>query len=141
LVSDVLPVSEIDTGGTTTTFGLNAADAAAMMRSRFPGALLQDAAGQVVRVLVENGVGKPGLTDKARTKLVDAGFRFVNGGNASPFNNDPSQVLVGDGTAKSIARGKRVAAALGLPGSSVSPSDRGQTVADVIVILGSDFAG
>jgi hypothetical protein len=48
-------------------------------------------------------------------------------------------VLVPDGTAKSLERGKKVAAALGLPESSVRPEDRGQSVADVIVILGSDF--
>lgn len=140
LVSDVLPVTEIDTGGAVTSYGLDAAQADAMMRARFPGALQQDANGDSLRVLVENGVGTPGLVEKARTKLVAAGFRFINGGNASPFNADPSGVLVPDGTDKSLERGKRVAAALGLPESSVRPEDRGQSVADVIVILGSDFA-
>ena len=42
-----------------------------MMRARFPGALQQDANGESLRVLVENGVGTPGLVEKARTKLVD----------------------------------------------------------------------
>ena len=45
-----------------------------------------------------------------------------------------------DGTSQSVARGERVAESLGLPASAVQPSDRGQTVADVIVILGEDFA-
>ncbi|HVD28985.1 MAG TPA: LCP family protein [Mycobacteriales bacterium] len=139
LVSDVLPVTEIDTGGAVTSYGLDAAQAAATMRARFPGSLQQDANGESVRVLVENGVGTPGLVEKARTKLVAAGFQFINGGNASPFNADPSSIQVPDGTEKSLARGRRVAAALGLPADSVIPSDRGQTVADVIVLLGSDF--
>ena len=139
LVSDVLPVTEIDTGGAVTSYGLDAAQAAATMRARFPGSLQQDANGESLRVLVENGVGTPGLVEKARTKLVAAGFRFINGGNASPFNTDPSGVLVPDGTDKSLERGRRVAAALGLPASSVHPEDRGQSVADVIVLLGSDF--
>jgi anionic cell wall polymer biosynthesis LytR-Cps2A-Psr (LCP) family protein len=138
LVSDVLPVTELDTGGTDVSYGLDTGQAAAMMRTRFPGAL-QQANGETVRVLVENGVGTPGLTVKARVKLVDKGFRFINGGNASPFNDDPSSIQVPDGTDKSIARGREVAAALGLPASSVVPVDRGQTVADVIVILGKDF--
>jgi hypothetical protein len=77
--------------------------------------------------------------EKARTKLVAAGFQFINGGNASPFNADPSSIQVPDGTEKSLARGRQVAAALGLPADSVVPTDRGQTVADVIVLLGSDF--
>jgi anionic cell wall polymer biosynthesis LytR-Cps2A-Psr (LCP) family protein len=139
LVSDVLPVTEIDTGGSVTSYGLDAAQAAATMRARFPGSLQQDATGESLRVLVENGVGTPGLVEKARTKLVAAGFRFVNGGNASPFNADPSGVLVPDGTDKSLERGRRVADTLGLPASSVRPENRGQSVADVIVILGSDF--
>ena len=140
LVSDVLPVTEIDTGTDTPSYGIDSGQVAAMMRTRFPAALQQDAGGEVLRVLVENGVGTPGLVEKARAKLVDDGFRFVNGGNAASFDFDESAVIIPDGTAKSVARGQRVARSLGLPESSVSTSDRGQTVADVIVILGKDFA-
>jgi hypothetical protein len=138
-VSDVLPVNEIDTGGPVPSYGLNAGDADAALRDKFPGALQKDAAGGVVRVLVENGVGTPGLVEQARSKLVDAGFQFKNGGNASPFSKQPSSIQVGDGTDASLDKGRRVAAALGLPADSVVPNDRGQTIADVIVILGPDF--
>ncbi len=140
LVSDVLPVTEIDTGSTVASYGIEPGQVAAVMRSLFPGALQQDAGGEVVRVLVENGVGTPGLVEKARARLVDAGFRFVNGGNAGEFSRKPSAVLIPDGTEKNVQRGQRVAAALGLPENAVTTSDRGQTVADVIVILGGDFA-
>ena len=140
LVSDVLPVTEIDTGTDTPSYGIDSGQVAAMMRTRFPAALQQDAGGEVLRVLVENGVGTPGLVEKARAKLVDDGFRFVNGGNAASFDFDESAVIIPDGTEKSVARGQRVARSLGLPDSSVTTSDRGQTVADVIVILGKDFA-
>jgi hypothetical protein len=140
LVADVLPVTEIDTGTDTPSYGIDSGQVAAMMRTRFPSALQQDAGGEVLRVLVENGVGTPGLVEKARAKLVDDGFRFVNGGNAASFDFDESAVIIPDGTEKSVARGQRVAKSLGLPDSSVTTSDRGQTVADVIVILGKDFA-
>jgi anionic cell wall polymer biosynthesis LytR-Cps2A-Psr (LCP) family protein len=140
LVSDVLPVTEIDTGAGAASYGIEPGQVAAMMRSRFPGALQKDAGGEVLRVLVENGVGTPGLVEKARAKLVDDGFRFINGGNAASFDNEESSVIIPDGTAKSVTRGERVARSLGLPTTSVVPSDRGQTVADVIVILGKDFA-
>ena len=120
------------------SYGLNAGDADAALRDKFPGAL-QQTAGGVVRVLVENGVGTPGLVDRARSRLVDAGYRFVNGGNASPFSKDPSSIQVSDGTEESLAKGRQVAATLGLPADSVVPNDRGQNVADVIVILGPDF--
>lgn len=139
LVSDVLPVTELDTGGPTVAYGVDAAQATAMMANLFPTTLQRDPGGATLRVLVENGVGTPGLADKARSKLVAAGFRFVNGGNNSPFTDDPSAILVADGTEKNLARGARVARALGLPESSVQPTDRGQTLADVIVLLGSDF--
>jgi anionic cell wall polymer biosynthesis LytR-Cps2A-Psr (LCP) family protein len=140
LVADVLPVKELDTGDTVTAFALDAGQAAASMRSLFPGAIQKDAAGESLRVLVENGVGTPGLVEQARAALVDDGFRFLNGGNASEFGLANSLVLVPDGTSQSVARGRRVAESLGLPASAVQPSDRGQTVADVIVILGKDFA-
>lgn len=139
LISDILPVTEIDTGDALPSYGLDAAQAAATLRSRFPDALLRDPSGDVVRVLVENGLGTPGLVEQARGALVSAGYRFINGGNASPFNDDPSSVQVPDGTDKSVARGQRVARTLGLPEDAVVPTERGQTVADVIVILGSDF--
>ena len=139
LVSDVLPVSEYDTGGAAPTYGIDSGQVAAMMRARFPGALQTDPAGEVLRVLVENGVGTPGLVEQARSKLVAAGFRFVNGGNAADFTGEPSSVIIPDGTESRVRQGQRVATALGLPTSSIATSDRGQTVADVIVILGSDF--
>lgn len=140
VASDVLPVTDLDTGGTVPTYGIDSGQASAMMRARFPGALLTDPTGESLRVLVENGVGTPGLVEAARAKLVAAGFRFTNGGNAAEFTDDPSTVIVPDGTQQSVRRGQRVAAALGLPDSAIATSDRGQTVADVIVILGSDFS-
>jgi len=139
LVSDVLPVTEIDTGDTVPSYGIDSGQVAAMMRSLLPGALQTDAGGEVLRVLVENGVGTPGLVELARAKLVADGFRFVNGGNAADFGFDESAVIIPDGTEPSVRRGQRVADSLGLAESAVTTSDRGQTVADVIVILGRDF--
>ncbi|MGH8969005.1 MAG: LCP family protein [Actinomycetes bacterium] len=139
LSSDVLPVNELDTGSDLLSYGVNAGQAADLLRSRLPGALQRDPAGQSVRVLVENGVGTPGLVEKARQRLVDDGFRFVNGGNAASFDSVESLVLIPDGTSKSQERGQRVAESLGLPDDAVDVSTRGQTVAEVIVILGRDF--
>lgn len=139
LVSDVLPVTEIDTGDTVTSYGIDSGQVTAMMRSLLPGALQMDTGGEVLRVLVENGVGTPGLVERARAKLVADGFRFVNGGNAADFGFEESAVIISDGTEASVQRGQRVAESLGLPESAVTTSDRGQTVADVIVILGQDF--
>ncbi|MDQ1602174.1 MAG: hypothetical protein QOE01_19, partial [Actinomycetota bacterium] len=141
LAADVLPVKELDTGGAVESYSIDSAQAPALLRSTFPGALLHDASGSVVRVLVENGVGTPDLVEKARTRLVKSGFQFVNGGNASSFGVKTSVVLIKSGTDTSQRQGDEVATSLGLPANSVEISTRGQTVADVIVILGRDFPG
>ncbi len=139
MLSDVLPVNAIATGAGEESYGVNAQQAAALMEARFAPSLVKDTAGGPVRVLVQNGVGTPGLVDKARTKLVKAGFRFVNGNNAPEFGQKQSAVLIPDSTPASVQRGAAVAAALGLPASSVGVSGQGQTVAEVIVVLGKDF--
>lgn len=137
---DVLPVNAIDTGAAVDSYGVDSAKAGTLLQSLFAGSVVRDPAGQNVRVLVENGVGTPDLVEKARARLVDDGFRFVNGGNAATLNDtDPSVVLVADGTDKSQQQGNRVARSLGLPASAIATNPRGQTVADVIVILGADF--
>lgn len=138
LLSDVLPVNEIDTGAAEQAYGIDGGQASALVRSRFAGAL-QQGNGSAIRVLVENGVGTPGLVEQARSRLVKAGLRFVNGGNAAEFNFTKSVVLIPDGTEQSQDRGRKVASALGVPSGSIAISSRGQTVAEVIVILGRDF--
>lgn len=139
LAAENLPVNEIDTGGSVQAYGLDAGKADTLLKSRFAGAQLRDPAGESVRVLVQNGVGTPGLVERARTRLVEDGFRFVNGGNAGTFGLEASTVQIPEGSKKSQDRGRRVAASLGLPSDSVELAGQGQTVADVIVILGSDF--
>jgi LytR cell envelope-related transcriptional attenuator/LytR_cpsA_psr family len=137
---DVLPVNDIDTGDTVDTYGLDSAKTGALMQSLFAPSLQKDRTGDTVRVLVENGIGTPDLVAAARVKLVNDGFQFITGGNASDLSpTDPSVVLIEDGSAKAQARGTRVAKSLGLPTSSIQINPRGQTVADVIVILGVDF--
>jgi anionic cell wall polymer biosynthesis LytR-Cps2A-Psr (LCP) family protein len=137
---DVLPVNDIDTGDSVDTYGLDSAKTGALLQSLFAGSLQKDRTGDTVRVLVENGIGTPDLVTAARVKLVKDGFQFITGGNASELSSTAaSVVLIEDGSAKAQARGARVAKSLGLPTSSIQINPRGQTVADVIVILGADF--
>jgi hypothetical protein len=139
MLSDVLPVNAIATGAGEESYGVNAQLAAALMKVRFAPSLVKETGGGPVRVLVQNGVGTPGLVDKARSKLIAAGFRFVNGGNASQFGEKTTTVLIPDSAPASVERGAAVAAALGLQASVVGVSGQGQTVAEVIVVLGRDF--
>lgn len=135
----ILPTRTIDTGGKDITYGLDQQGASKLVGNLLAGSVPDGPSDGPVRVLVQNGVGTPGLGEKARTKLVDSGFRFVNGGNADDFNHETSAVVIMDGTRASRAQGSAVASALGLPAGDLRVSPTGQTVADVIVILGNDF--
>jgi hypothetical protein len=93
------------------------------------------------RVLVKNGIGTPLLGTTTRKRLLQAGFVYVDGGNVPgfPFRAKTSAVLIFSATQEARQRGAKVATALGLPGTDVKISTIGQSVADVIVVLGRDY--
>jgi LytR cell envelope-related transcriptional attenuator len=136
-----IPLRPLDSGGETPSYTLDNDRAAGLAAGLFAEVALPAAAAGDVRVLVQNGVGTPGLGQSARQRLVDAGLTYLNGGNAPRFGNQPSVVLIADGGTAARAQGSSVATALGLAPSSVQIAGQGQNLADVIVILGPDFAG
>jgi hypothetical protein len=132
-------VKPIDTGIETVNYRLDREAAAEAVTARFSGSLPPARAQGGGEVLVQNGVGTPGLGQSARERLVDAGFTFVGGGNAASFGRATSVVVIPDADPDSRQLGRAVAAALGLPAAAVKVADRGQSVADAVVILGEDF--
>lgn len=112
---------------------------AQLRESELAGIVPPGVGGQQIDVMVQNGVGTPGIEQDASKQLTDAGFKFVNGGNANSFNYDKSVVVIPDATEASVAVGQKVANALGLPDSAVKVGNQGSNVADVIVILGADY--
>jgi hypothetical protein len=139
LPSTVLPVSEIDSGGAVAAYGLDTDGAARLTRSRLGGAAIAEPPGGRVRVLVQNGVGAPGLGQAARAQLVAAGLRYVGGGNVAGFGVRQTVVLLPDASSAQRARGAAVARALGLGQGSLRITDSAPTVADVVVVLGQDY--
>ena len=139
LASILMPVDDIDAGGDTESYGLDEAAAAALVSTRLPGAARPVPAGGRIRVLVQNGVGAPGLGDAARSRLVAAGLRYVGGGNIDGFGVTSSLVLLPDGSALSRARGATVVRALGLTNEALRITDTPPTIADLVVVLGKDF--
>jgi hypothetical protein len=135
-----VPVKLIDTGGSEVSYRLDRPASAEVVASRFNGSLPVSSTGDGARVLVQNGVGTPGLGQIARDKLVDAGLVYVSGGNATEFGRERSAVVIPDATGPSRSLGIDVARALGLPDDAVRLADRGQSVADVVVVLGNDFS-
>lgn len=136
---NALPTVPADSGGTVQGERIDQKATAEMVAKYFSDALRTPGPNSKVRVLVQNGVGTPGLNTEARQRLVDAGFTYVNGGNAPSFGVAATQVIVPDASAESLQRGADVAKALGVPSTSVVVATSGQNIADVVVVLGADF--
>ena len=134
-----LPVTEIDTGGPA-AYRVDNKATAAMMSDLLPDALRTPGPNSKVRVLVQNGVGSPGLNAAARQLLIDAGFTYVNGGNAAKFGQVATAIVVPNSKPESLTWGTDIAKSLSVPSTAVQVATSGQSIADVIVVLGSDFA-
>ncbi len=135
---DVLPVVPIDPGDGVTAFRVDADKTRALIGRLFADSVPPGVGEPGNRVLVLNGVGTPGLGEVVRGKLVPAGFIFVGSRNAPSFGVATTSILVPAATAEAQALGARVAAAIGVPASSVATQEFG-TVADVVVLVGADF--
>jgi hypothetical protein len=122
-----IPIYTVDDAASEQVINQNFAD------SRPPGGTNRP------NVLVQNGVGRPGLVESAAAKLTAGGFAFVNGGNANRFGYDKTVVVVPDSSVASVDLGAAVAKSLGVPSAEVQVAAQGQTVAEVIVVLGADF--
>ncbi len=136
---NTLPVVPNDAGGATTGQRIDQAATAELVNKDFVDAKRQPGPNSKTRVLVQNGVGTPGLNTGARDLLVEAGYTFVNGGNAAVRGLAATQVIVPDRSAESLALGADIAKALALPTTAVVVATEGQSIADVVVVLGRDF--
>jgi hypothetical protein len=91
-------------------------------------------------VYVVNGVAGGGeIVLAARERLRAEGLTYAGFRNATKMGQGRSRVLIPDDSASAIAAGQRVARALGLPQSSVAVDPLGQRLADVMVLVGSDW--
>lgn len=133
-----LPTKAVD-GTDPTQYRVDQKANADFVDKRFPDAKRTAGPNSRVRVYVQNGVGTPGLDAKARQLLVDAGFTFVNGGNAETFGHTTTLILIPDSTPESQKWGSDIATALKVPLSDVAVTNDAQTIADVVVVLGADF--
>lgn len=135
---DTLPVVLVDTGAPTPSLRLG--DGARALVDRLLPASVPDAqraAGN--RVLVFNGVGTPLLGDRVRDALAADGLLYVPGGNATSFAVATTEVQVAGTAPEQLELGRRVARALGVPGTAVRIGQP-TSVADVVVVIGADFA-
>jgi anionic cell wall polymer biosynthesis LytR-Cps2A-Psr (LCP) family protein len=136
---NTIPVKQVETGGGPTVYRIDQEATAALVAKFLPDAQRTPGPNSKVRVLVQNGVGTPGLNAAARQLLVGAGFSYVNGGNAPKFGQVKTEIVVPDGSAGSLQWGADIATALKVPSTAVSVAAQPQSIADVIVVLGADF--
>ncbi len=135
---DGLPVVPIDFGSGPPSFRIDATATRTLVDRLLAQSIPRGARSSGNRVLVLNGVGTPGLGLKVRARLVPAGFVYVGSRNAPHFGYAHTVVLVHDATTQGQALGARICAALNVP-VNVDTADLG-TLADVVVIVGADFA-
>jgi len=91
-------------------------------------------------VYVVNGVtGSSDTVLAMRDRLRANGLSYAGFRNATQLGLSTSRVLIPDGAPNDIAAGQRVARALGLPQSSVAVDSLGQRLADVMVLVGTDW--
>jgi LytR cell envelope-related transcriptional attenuator len=91
---------------------------------------------EVVRVIVLNGSGVPGVGELVAERIVPGGFRIVVSENAGDFDHDETLVVVG--SADDVVLGERVRDLLGTGSVNVSVSSG---IAPVTVVVGKDFTG
>jgi hypothetical protein len=133
-----LPVQPLDTDGAL-AYRLDFDAVDGLVRDQFSGAELPGRNRTGNRVLVANAVGTPGVGDAVRGRIVPAGFTFVGSKNLTPFGRAKTIVVVFDTDPATTDRARRLAAAIGLPDATISVSTRGQSIADLMIVVGKDF--
>ncbi len=88
-----------------------------------------------VGVLVQNGVGTPGIGAEVAARIVPKGFRVVLSTNADDFDHRTTQVIAGGD--EDVLDAQRALRALGVGELGVTRVPSG--VADITIVIGKDF--
>jgi hypothetical protein len=143
LLSEIMPSQPIDSGGGTPSYRADPSALKGLVASQLAKSLPADDVSKRPSVLIQNGVGTPGLVSSACNRLLPAGFTFAGSGNAPSFGHGTTQIFVFPPTPDDLVKvtrdGDRVADLLHVPRADVLASTQGNNVADVVVVLGSDY--
>lgn len=88
----------------------------------------------VIRAMIYNGAGTPGLAGEVAQVMIKAGVRVVDTKNADRFDYEETLIVVQDGD---LEAGETIRKVLGTGKVVDQPSE--QDVADIIVIIGKDW--
>jgi hypothetical protein len=137
-----LPVTPIDSGGAPSyqVDDTSATGVPQLVKTQLAASVPAGGGRPAPSVYLLNGVGDPREVPTACPRLAANGLAFAGSNNASTFSNTARSVVeISSDSASDVALGDRVAKALGLSASDVERNPQDQTVADVIVTLGSDY--
>jgi len=88
-----------------------------------------------LRIIVYNGSGVPGIAGEAARQLIQEGFRVVETRNADSFDHETTLIYLYHGE---LIDAERVREVIGV--GEVLEQEANQDVADIIVIIGEDYA-
>ena len=110
-----MPTIPLEVGGAQPASTVDQEGAERLRETLLAGSVPPSGSGSDIKVLVQNGVGSPDISEEAAALLRAEGYEYVNGGNAEPFDKEASVILIPDTTTASIELGNSVAKTLGLP--------------------------
>jgi anionic cell wall polymer biosynthesis LytR-Cps2A-Psr (LCP) family protein len=136
-----VPLTQLDTGSATPALEVDSAATHAFVEQNLAASVPVGTTLGNNLVQVENNTGNPGLVLRARSLLDAAKLDFIGSQDLTPLHTVPhTVVLIFNTSPASLALGHRAAAALGLPASAVKVSNQANDIANLVVILGKDFA-
>lgn len=118
---------------TTTMFGTLKVDpdgVDAMLASSF-----KESVGGLVRVIVQNGNGRPGMGQEVAELLAPYGYRVIGSQNAASFNEPQTKILAGGQSFMRWAQEAQGVLRAGMVYLDPQPTG----IADVVIIVGKDF--
>ncbi|MFA5892042.1 MAG: LCP family protein [Actinomycetota bacterium] len=138
---EVLPVDIVGSGGSEEVYAVQEDGLDALVRRRFTSSAFVrgQAPSMRPRAEIRNGNGTPEAGLRAADALIRGGIRIALTGNAPSFDVATTRIIGYSDDAAGVALSRDVRELLGL--GRVEFGTRGQTVVDVTVVLGKDFAG
>jgi hypothetical protein len=91
----------------------------------------------LIRLVVLNGVGTPGIGEDVAQILVPEGYRLVSSGNANTFDLEVTQIIAS--SRADLEAAQRAQSLLGA--GEISLGNQPTGLADVTVVVGEDFGG
>lgn len=93
--------------------------------------------GELTRVQILNGVGRPGLGQDVAERLIGKGFKVSLTGNARSLDHRATLIITYDPSSEGQARAARAQELLGVGEVQVSVQEQG--IVDLTIVIGRDF--